>query len=243
MTSPSCSFLRCEFCDFSTHTEEGFQLHARTCIARWKHALLSPQDISYADALMTCFTWIEKQNEKIQSLQTELTKAKPFVRVAKKKGHLDMLSKLRPIQTYDEWIQALRVDVVSLRIPDLLRDGIKYITQTIFRELISHHTIPSMDHMPAEDMAVTLPLGIFAEDPTTIYVWNGEWGRMDNNTVYSSIVFVYSRISEHYLKHCIELGDMSITLQVMEELNKHQPKNSISEQKQFLCGCLLAQIQ
>lgn len=237
------AFHRCEFCDFVSKSEEGFGLHSRTCIPKWKHDLLSPHNISYSDALMTCFTLIERQNEIIQSMRTEWTKTKPYIRTTKKNNHADILAKLRPVIPYDEWVQNIDLSTYSMSISDLIQNGIKETAQTILSGIISIHSIPSFEIPELEFTEVTLPIFLFSTDPATIHIWNGEWVRMDSNMVYSLIVFIYSRISEKYLKMCIELGDISKTMQVMEELNKHQPKNNISEYKQFLSQCLVRQIK
>ena len=175
-------------------------------------------------------------------MQMDWAKSKTHIRVSKKKSFQDILHRIHPMQTCDNWMHALPIESVANLIPLLLRTGIKDMTQTILAESISKHDIPRISNIPLEPVQVSLPLYLFEEEPAGIYAWTGEWQRLDSNMVYSIVVFIYSRISEQYLKKCLELGDMNITLQVMEELNKHQPKNTVTEYRQWIERCLRAQL-
>jgi hypothetical protein len=198
--------------------------------------------VSYPDALMTCFTLIERQNEIIQSMRAEWIKSKPYMRTTKKNNHADILAKLVPVQSYEDWVQSIDVSFTP-SIPDLIRNGIKELAQTIIERNISNHTIPLFEIPELESVEVSLPLYLFESDPATMYVWTGEWGKLDTNMVYSFIVYIYSRISEKYLTACIGLGDAAKTMQVMEELNKDQPKNNITEYKNYISQCLKGRIE
>lgn len=244
--------FRCPFCSFQTHDSALYEQHHRNCISTWKHVLIQPDPPSpkiIANALMSCFCMIERQNEAIISLRAELARARPYVKRRRKIHHAAILSMIKCPLRVPQWLAGIPIPN-PVSIPEILEHGIQSAVQTFLGNYTRQFQIPSFECEPLEIVTVPMPFFVFTNQPTVIYIYTTtesvkepEWIILTNERLVSILEYIYSRVTQACLSQSQVSESTARAIELMEVLNQNPPSKSVHAHKQYFVTCLQQCVQ